>query len=85
MQAQLAALVSKCKGVEDLEYFLQEAASLVGLNAPPETGAKVRPTTSQSGQPSTVVAVQFGTSVLAVVANPAVFCALGSASRSFER
>jgi hypothetical protein len=38
----MAALVSKCKGAEDLEYFLLETASLVGLNTPPEAGAKVR-------------------------------------------
>jgi hypothetical protein len=41
LQSQLAALVSKCKGAEDLDYFLLEAASLVGLNTPPEAGAKV--------------------------------------------
>jgi hypothetical protein len=41
-QSQLAALVSKCKGPEDLDYFLLEAAALVGLNTPPEAGAKVR-------------------------------------------
>lgn len=42
LQSQLAALVSKCKGPEDLDYFLLEAAALVGLNTPPEAGAKVR-------------------------------------------
>lgn len=41
-QSQLAALVSKCKGAEDLEYFLLESASLVGLHTPPDAGAKVR-------------------------------------------
>jgi hypothetical protein len=41
LQSQLAALVSKCKGAEDLDYFLLEAAALVGLNTPPEAGAKV--------------------------------------------
>lgn len=42
LQTQMAALVSKCKGAEDLEYFLLETASLVGLNTPTEAGAKVR-------------------------------------------
>jgi hypothetical protein len=43
LQAQLSALVSKCKpGADDLEYFLLEAGQLVGLDVPPEQGAKVR-------------------------------------------
>lgn len=42
LQSQLAALVSKCKGPEDLDYFLLEAAALVGLNTTPEAGPKVR-------------------------------------------
>lgn len=42
LQSQLAVLVSKCKGPEDLDYFLLEAAALVGLSTPPEGGAKVR-------------------------------------------
>jgi hypothetical protein len=42
LQAQLSALVSKCKpGADDLEYFLLEAGQLVGLDVPPEQGAKV--------------------------------------------
>lgn len=41
-QAQLAALVGKCKGgADDLEYFLVEAGHLVGLGVPPEHGPKV--------------------------------------------
>lgn len=40
-QAQLSALVSKCKpGADDLEYFLLEAGQLAGLDVPPEQGAK---------------------------------------------
>lgn len=42
LQAQLSALVSKCKpGGDDLEYFLLEAGQLAGLDVPPEQGAKV--------------------------------------------
>jgi hypothetical protein len=40
-QSQLAALVAKARGPDDLEFFLTEAAGLTGLDAPPEGGAKV--------------------------------------------
>eukprot|EP00775_Hariotina_reticulata_P010963 gene10963-11117_t len=40
-QAQLASLLSKCKGgAADLEYFLIEAGQLAGLDSAPEAGAK---------------------------------------------
>lgn len=43
LQAQLAGLLSKCKGgAADLEYFLIEAGQLVGLDSAPEAGAKVQ-------------------------------------------
>jgi hypothetical protein len=49
LQAQLSALVSKCKpGGDDLEYFLLEAGQLVGLDVPPEQGAKVSSSGPQS-------------------------------------
>eukprot|EP00878_Enallax_costatus_P036583 GHUV01041097.1.p1 GENE.GHUV01041097.1~~GHUV01041097.1.p1 ORF type:complete len:299 (+),score=88.95 GHUV01041097.1:1583-2479(+) len=41
-QAQLAALVGKCKGgADDLEYFLVEAGQMVGLGVSAEQGPKV--------------------------------------------
>eukprot|EP00878_Enallax_costatus_P015541 GHUV01016278.1.p3 GENE.GHUV01016278.1~~GHUV01016278.1.p3 ORF type:complete len:226 (+),score=89.17 GHUV01016278.1:1583-2260(+) len=40
-QAQLAALVGKCKGgADDLEYFLVEAGQMVGLGVSAEQGPK---------------------------------------------
>lgn len=40
-QSRLAALANKCKGPDDVEYFILEAGSLSGLNIPTEAGAKV--------------------------------------------
>jgi hypothetical protein len=65
LQAQLSALVSKCKpGADDLEYFLLEAGQLVGLDVTPEQGAKVSSRDSEVTKLAVVVAALLQTQPL---------------------
>ena len=41
MQNRLAFLTNKCQGEADMEYYLLEAAHILGLRLPPEPTAKV--------------------------------------------
>jgi hypothetical protein len=43
VQNRLAFLTNKCHGEADLEYYILEAAHILGLRLPSEPSAKVRP------------------------------------------